>query len=185
MSEITRRTLVRASTFTAAAAQGTAAPADEPRSGQGIRRFVPGSVHPGVPRIHHVVVHGGIVYVAGITVIQALSATELSALLPSAGSSGYGDVADQTRRICGRIDVADQTRRICGRIDELLAIAGTSKAKLLTAQVWLTDMKDFTTHNDAWNEWVDLDNAPVRACVQSPQLILPGLLVEIMVTAAL
>ncbi|HEY6176880.1 MAG TPA: RidA family protein [Kofleriaceae bacterium] len=141
---------------------------------QTIQRFEPTPVgHPGLPRIHQVVIHGDIVYLAGITLLQALPVAALMALAQPGGvaAADFGDVADQTRRICARID-------------ELLATAGTSKAKLLTAQVWLTDMKHFAAHNDAWNEWVDPDNAPVRACVVSPQLVLPGLLVEIMVTAA-
>ncbi len=32
--------------------------------------------------------------------------------------------------------------------------------------------------------WVDSNNPPVRACVQSPRLWRPGMLVEIMVAAA-
>jgi enamine deaminase RidA (YjgF/YER057c/UK114 family) len=141
---------------------------------QTIQRLEPTPVgHPGLPRIHHVVIHGDIVYLAGITFLQALPVAELLALVQPGGGAA-----------AALGDVADQTRRICARIDELLATAGTSKAKLLTAQVWLTDMKHFAAHNDAWNEWVDPDNAPVRACVVSPQLVFPGLLVEIMVTAA-
>jgi enamine deaminase RidA (YjgF/YER057c/UK114 family) len=181
MSKVTRRGLMKASTYTAvalaapaAAAQGGAAPPGKPRAGQTIQRFEPTTpVLPGLPKIHNAVVHGGIVYVAGTTLLQALPRAELLALAKPGGApaGGLGDVADQTRRICGRID-------------QVLATAGTSKAKLLTAQVWLTDMKNFAAHNDAWNEWVDLDNAPVRACVVSPQLVFPGLLVEIMVTAA-
>ena len=38
-------------------------------------------------------------------------------------------------------------------------------------------------HNLAWNDWVDPEHPPVRACVQA-ELTSPGLLVEIMVTAA-
>jgi enamine deaminase RidA (YjgF/YER057c/UK114 family) len=44
-------------------------------------------------------------------------------------------------------------------------------------------MRLFRTHNLAWNEWVDPEHPPVRACVQA-ELFAPGLLVEIMVTAA-
>ena len=71
-----------------------------------------------------------------------------------------------------------------GYVDALLREAGTTKSRLLTAQVWLTDMDDFADHNDAWNEWVDPEHPPVRACLQSPCLWRPGLRVEIMVTAA-
>jgi enamine deaminase RidA (YjgF/YER057c/UK114 family) len=42
----------------------------------------------------------------------------------------------------------------------------------------------FAEHNAVWNEWVDPANAPARACVGAA-LFRPGLLVEIMVTAAL
>jgi len=70
------------------------------------------------------------------------------------------------------------------QVDTLLRAAGTDKSRLLTAQVWLTDMDDFANHNDAWNEWVDQNSPPVRACLHSPRLWRPGLRVEIMVTAA-
>jgi enamine deaminase RidA (YjgF/YER057c/UK114 family) len=80
-------------------------------------------------------------------------------------------------------DIKDQTKQVLERIDRLLARAGTDKSKLLSAQVWLTDMAHFEAHNAAWNAWVDPKNPPVRACLHSSQLWLPGLLVEIMVTA--
>jgi len=82
-------------------------------------------------------------------------------------------------------DVKDQTRQVLERIDRLLARAGTSKSKLLSAQVWLTDMSLFADHNAAWNAWVDPKNPPARACLQSPVLWRPGMLVEIMAIAAL
>lgn len=81
-------------------------------------------------------------------------------------------------------DVTTQTNAILRRIDKLLEQANTDKSRLLSAQVWLTDMTLFEEHNAAWNAWVDPDNPPVRACVQAG-LWKPGLLVEIMVTAAL
>jgi enamine deaminase RidA (YjgF/YER057c/UK114 family) len=80
-------------------------------------------------------------------------------------------------------DITVQTRQVLERIDDLLKRAGTNKSKLLTAQVCLSDMRFFRQHNLAWNEWVDPENPPVRACVQA-ELFDPGLLVEIMVTAA-
>ena len=80
-------------------------------------------------------------------------------------------------------DVATQTRQVLERIDRLLAQAGTDKSRLLTSQVWLADMRLFDAHNAAWNAWVDPKNPPVRACVQA-NLWRPGMLVEIMVTAA-
>ena len=80
-------------------------------------------------------------------------------------------------------DVKSQTKQVLDRIDQLLHKAGTDKSKLLTAQVWLSDMRLFEDHNSVWNEWVDRTNPPVRACVRA-DLVRPNLLVEIMVTAA-
>ena len=65
----------------------------------------------------------------------------------------------------------------------LLARAGTDKSKLPTAQVCLSDMRLFRTHNLAWKEWVDPEHPPVRARVRA-ELFAPKLPVEIMVTAA-
>jgi enamine deaminase RidA (YjgF/YER057c/UK114 family) len=80
-------------------------------------------------------------------------------------------------------DVAAQTRQVLDRIDRLLQAAGTDKSKLITAQVWLADMADFAAHNAVWNEWVDRESPPVRACVGAA-LWRPQMRVEIMVTAA-
>ena len=79
-------------------------------------------------------------------------------------------------------DITSQTQQVLERIDTLLAMAGTDKSKLLTAQVWLADMRLFEAHNAVWNEWVDPGNAPVRACVRAD--LVRTCLVEIMVTAA-
>jgi enamine deaminase RidA (YjgF/YER057c/UK114 family) len=80
-------------------------------------------------------------------------------------------------------DVAAQTRQVLERIDRLLAASGSHKSKLLSVQVWLADMRLFEAHNAAWNDWVDRENPPARACVAA-ELWRPGLLVEIMATAA-
>lgn len=80
-------------------------------------------------------------------------------------------------------DIKVQTRKVLASIDAFLERAGTNKSKLLTALVWLADMRDFEDHNSVWNEWVDRQNPPARACVQTP-LWHPSVLVEIMVTAA-
>ncbi len=80
-------------------------------------------------------------------------------------------------------DIRVQTRKVLETLDRLLQQAGSNKSKLLTAHVWLADWKDFEEHNSVWNDWVDRQNPPVRACVQA-SLWRPNILVEIMVTAA-
>ena len=80
-------------------------------------------------------------------------------------------------------DVTTQTRQVLERLDELLAMGGTDRTRILSAQVWLADMADFGAHNAVWDAWVDPDNPPVRACVGA-QLYDPAVLVEIRVIAA-
>ena len=79
-------------------------------------------------------------------------------------------------------DVRAQTRDILAQIDGLLAEAGSSKAKLLTASIWLRDIAHFGGLNEVWDAWVDKANLPVRATVEA-RLAAPELLVEIQVTA--
>lgn len=80
-------------------------------------------------------------------------------------------------------NITDQTKRVLQRIDGYLAQAGTSKSKILRAQIWLKNMSDFAAMNAVWNAWVDPEHPPVRACVRA-DMAREGTLVEIMVTAA-
>jgi enamine deaminase RidA (YjgF/YER057c/UK114 family) len=66
------------------------------------------------PRMSKVVIHGDTVYLAGI-------------------------IADNPK---GK-SVAEQTRSILSQIDSFLARAGTNKTKLLSANIWITDMEKF------------------------------------------
>jgi enamine deaminase RidA (YjgF/YER057c/UK114 family) len=105
------------------------------------------------PRMSQAVIHGDTVYIAG-------------------------QVADDTGA-----DVAGQTRQILTKIDALLAEAGTDKSKLLSANVWLSDISTFERMNAVWDEWVTPGNPPARACVES-KLARPEFKVEIMVVAS-
>ena len=77
-----------------------------------------------------------------------------------------------------------QTAQILALIDHYVVAAGTSKAGLLTANIWLRDIADFDLMNAAWDGWVDRANLPVRATVES-RLARNGYRVEIKLTAAL
>jgi enamine deaminase RidA (YjgF/YER057c/UK114 family) len=105
------------------------------------------------PRMSQAVAYNGTVYLAGV-------------------------VADDPNA-----DVVGQTQQILKKIDELLAQAGTNKSKLLSANVWLSDIANFDEMNSVWDLWVSPGNPPVRACVES-KLARPHLKVEIMVVAA-
>ena len=80
-------------------------------------------------------------------------------------------------------DIKGQTQEVLAEIDRLLAKCGTSKAKILQANIWVTDIRNRAAMNEAWTAWADPKNLPVRACVEA-KLADPACLVEIMVTAA-
>jgi enamine deaminase RidA (YjgF/YER057c/UK114 family) len=101
-----------------------------------------------------VVVHGNTVYLAGVVAQK------------TAGES-----------------VAKQTEEILSIIDGHLAKAGTDKSKLLSANIYITDMKTFGEMNTAWDSWVSPGNTPARATVEA-KLAAPQFTVEIMVVAA-
>ncbi len=110
-------------------------------------------IQPG-PRMSKAVVHGNTVYLAGQVSQNAVGGS-----------------------------VADQTKDILAIIDGLLKEAGTDKSKLLSTNIWITDMSTFAEMNAVWDAWVSPGNAPARATVES-KLAAPGLKVEIMVVAA-
>jgi enamine deaminase RidA (YjgF/YER057c/UK114 family) len=76
----------------------------------------------------------------------------------------------------------EQTAKALARIDESLAMCGTDKSKILSAIVYITDMKRKSEMNRAWDEWVDAKNPPMRACIGVD--LEPPHFVEIVVTAA-
>ena len=76
----------------------------------------------------------------------------------------------------------EQTAKALARIDESLALCGTDKSKILSAIVYITDMKRKSEMNRAWDEWADPRNPPMRACI-GVELEAPHI-VEIVVTAA-
>ena len=80
--------------------------------------------------------------------------------------------------------IAEQTADILSRIDDLLAEAGSDKSKLISATIWLTDMRDFAEMNSVWDAWVSPGNTPGRACVEA-RLAAQQYNVEIGVIAAL
>jgi len=84
-----------------------------------------------------------------------------------------GQVADDPNA-----DVAGQTKKILAKVDGLLAEAGSDKSKLLSATVWLSDIRAFDEMNKVWDAWISPGNTPARACVEA-KLARPNLLVEI------
>ena len=68
------------------------------------------------------------------------------------------------------------------RINESLTMAGSDKSRILSAIVYVADIKQKEEMNRAWDEWADRANPPMRACLGVD--LEPPHLVEIVVTAA-
>ncbi len=75
-----------------------------------------------------------------------------------------------------------QTADVLRQIDALLAKCGSSKSRLLSATVYVTDMALKPEMDEAWMAWVDQTRAPARATVEAR--LGANVLVEIMVIAA-
>ena len=80
--------------------------------------------------------------------------------------------------------IADQARQVLEKVDDLLKQAGTSKNRILSAQIWLQTMEDFAGLNAVWDAWVVPGETPSRCCGKV-ELNDPKCRVEIVVTAAL
>ena len=78
--------------------------------------------------------------------------------------------------------LAEQTRHSLACIDQNLKEAGTDRARLLSATVYLTDIAGKAEMDAVWCEWIGASsNWPQRACVQAN--LAPGTLVEITIIA--
>lgn len=106
------------------------------------------------PRMSEIVIHGDTVYLCGLTAEE------------TAGQS-----------------LAAQTAEILAEVDRLLAVAGTDKSKLISATIWLSDIRTVDEMNAVWDAWVVPGATPVRACIEA---LLQGadLKIEIKVIAA-
>ena len=105
------------------------------------------------PRLSQAVVHGDTVYLCGLT------AKNLT------------------------LDVAGQTKEVLAKIDERLAKCGSDKSRLLSATIYLTDIKLKPAMNEVWKAWLGDLKRPGRTCIGNVDME-PNVLVEITVTAA-
>ncbi len=105
-------------------------------------------------RMSQIVIHGDTVYLAGQVAVDA------------PGTPAGAQMAN-----------------ILSRIDGLLAEAGSDKSQILSATIWLADVRDFDAINEVWVAWVPEGDAPARACVQA-KLAFTKFTVEVGVIAA-
>jgi enamine deaminase RidA (YjgF/YER057c/UK114 family) len=75
-----------------------------------------------------------------------------------------------------------QTADVLRQIDALLAKGGSSKSRILSATIYVTDMALKPEMDEAWMAWVDQTRPPARATVEAR--LGANVLVEITITAA-
>lgn len=90
-----------------------------------------------------------------------------------------GQVADDVEA-----DICVQTQQTLAKIDDLLSQAGTDRSKLISATIWLKTMDDYDGMNEIWDQWIDPQNPPARACGEV-RMADDRFRVEIIATAAL
>jgi enamine deaminase RidA (YjgF/YER057c/UK114 family) len=99
-------------------------------------------------------------------------------------------IHNETVYLCGQVcadatqGIGEQTETMLEKVDGLLEQAGSDREHMLSATIYLRDMKDFAAMNDVWDAWVPEGHAPARACVEA-RMARPELLVEISVVAAI
>ena len=79
-------------------------------------------------------------------------------------------------------DMTAQTKDVLRQIDFWLKKCGSDKSHILEATIFLPDLADYDGLNVAWDEWVDAQNPPARACVQA-NLANPEWKIEIKISA--
>lgn len=98
-------------------------------------------------------------------------------------------IHNETVYLCGQVcedasqGITEQTETMLEKVDGLLLHAGSNREHMLSATIYVRDMKDFGAMNAVWDAWVPEGHAPARACVEA-RMARPELLVEISVVAA-
>ena len=77
----------------------------------------------------------------------------------------------------------EQTASVLRQIDKLLARGGSDRSRILSAVVYVSDMRLKPQMDEAWMAWMDPRHSPVRATVEA-RLGSADTLVEIMCVAA-
>lgn len=76
-----------------------------------------------------------------------------------------------------------QTEEVLALLEETLEAAGSAKDRILSVQIFLTDIAGIPEMNAVWDKWVAKGSAPARATVEA-KLASPGYAIEITAVAA-
>ena len=90
-----------------------------------------------------------------------------------------GHVAEKTEGA----SLTEQTEEVLALLEDTLAQAGSRKERILSVQIFLTDISKIGEMNAVWDKWVVAGATPGRATVEA-KLAAPQFTVEIAVIAA-
>jgi len=79
-------------------------------------------------------------------------------------------------------DLTTQLKSVLNKIEQTLKGVGSSKSKLLSANIYLSDFQEWGKLNETWVLWIDSANKPARTTVEAKMK--PKVRVEITVIAA-
>lgn len=80
-------------------------------------------------------------------------------------------------------DMRTQTAEVLGHVERLLHEAGSSKAHILSCNIFIRNAADITVMNEVWDAWVVPGHTPPRCTVIAPA-INPQYLIEVVVIGA-
>ncbi|MGN6667151.1 MAG: RidA family protein [Trinickia sp.] len=80
-------------------------------------------------------------------------------------------------------DMAGQTRQVLTAVDSLLMQHGSDKSRILSCQIFLSDMSQVAAMNEVWDAWVVPGHTPPRATVGAV-LASPEKLIEVVIVAS-
>lgn len=80
-------------------------------------------------------------------------------------------------------DMRVQTQEVLGHVERLLNEAGSSKAHILSCNIFIRNPADITVMNEVWDAWIVPGHTPPRCTVIAPA-INPQYLIEVVVIGA-
>lgn len=80
-------------------------------------------------------------------------------------------------------DMRVQTLEVLGHVERLLNEAGSSKAHILSCNIFIRNAADITVMNEVWDAWIVPGHTPPRCTVIAPA-INPQYLIEVVVIGA-
>jgi enamine deaminase RidA (YjgF/YER057c/UK114 family) len=81
------------------------------------------------------------------------------------------------------LDMAGQTADVLRQVDNLLSLHGSTRDRILSVQIFVTDLALKSTLNEVWREFFASEHLPARATIGVGALG-PGVLLEVVLTAA-